>query len=174
MENTFHQGFAAYQSATGNDAHSIFIDPQLSGTSVSEYRLLSRVHPPLTQRIAPAHPSTISGRPSSARRRLRYRRRRIFLKPFADVPSDHWARSWIETLYAAGITSGCGTNPLTFCPNAPVTRAEMAVFLERGMNGAAYNPPAATGTVFTDIPADFWLPHGSNSSLPMASRRMRP
>jgi hypothetical protein len=34
---------------------------------------------------------------------------------------------FIEKLAADGITGGCG--PTTFCPNNPVTRAEMAVFL---------------------------------------------
>ncbi|MBK7316516.1 S-layer homology domain-containing protein [Candidatus Villigracilis affinis] len=155
-KNTFHQGFAAYQSATGNDAHSIFIDPQLSGTSVSEYRLLSGSPAIDTANCASAPVDDFSGdlRPQGAGCDIGADEYSSSL--FADVPSDHWARSWIETLYAAGITSGCGTNPLTFCPDAPVTRAEMAVFLERGMNGAAYNPPAATGTVFTDIPADYW------------------
>ena len=28
----------------------------------------------------------------------------------------------------------------------------MAVFLLRGKHGAAYNPPPATGTIFTDVP----------------------
>ena len=29
----------------------------------------------------------------------------------------------------------------------------MAVFLERGMNGSTYSPPAASGTVFNDVGA---------------------
>ncbi len=75
---------------------------------------------------------------------------------FTDVPVTHWAWSWIEALYAAGITGGCSTNPPMYCPDSSVTRAQMAVFLERGMNGSTYTPPAATGTVFTDVPADYW------------------
>ncbi|WP_345349694.1 S-layer homology domain-containing protein [Candidatus Villigracilis affinis] len=132
------------------------MDPQLSGTSVSEYRLLSGSPAIDTANCASAPADDFSGdlRPQGAGCDIGADEYSSSL--FADVPSDHWARSWIETLYAAGITSGCGTNPLTFCPDAPVTRAEMAVFLERGMNGAAYNPPAATGTVFTDISADYW------------------
>jgi len=38
----------------------------------------------------------------------------------------------IEAIAAEGITSGCGT--LTFCPNAAVTRGEMAAFLSRGLD----------------------------------------
>ncbi|HEY7862087.1 MAG TPA: S-layer homology domain-containing protein [Thermoanaerobaculia bacterium] len=30
-------------------------------------------------------------------------------------------------IYASGITAGCA--PGSFCPNAPITRGEMAVFL---------------------------------------------
>ena len=75
---------------------------------------------------------------------------------FADVPLDHWAASWIVRLYQAGITSGCGTNPLIYCPEQSVTRAQMAIFLERGIRGPAYIPTAATGTVFTDVPSSHW------------------
>jgi S-layer homology domain len=74
---------------------------------------------------------------------------------FADVPSDHWAWSWIERLYAAGITGGCGTAPLVYCPEDPVTRAQMAVFLLRSEHGASYSPPPVTG-VFADVPGDYW------------------
>ncbi len=55
---------------------------------------------------------------------------------FSDVPTDHWAAAFIEQLYADGITTGCNTAPLRFCPGASVTRAEMAVFLGRAKHGA--------------------------------------
>jgi len=74
---------------------------------------------------------------------------------FADVPFAHWANSWIETLYNAGVTGGCATTPhLLYCPDAAVTRAQMAIFILRSMHGSAYIPPAATGTVFADVPID--------------------
>jgi hypothetical protein len=75
---------------------------------------------------------------------------------FADVPTTYWAWSYIERLYNAGISGGCGTAPLVYCPEATVTRAQMAVFLERGMRGRSYSPPAATGPVFGDIPVSYW------------------
>jgi hypothetical protein len=53
-----------------------------------------------------------------------------------------------------GITKGCKSNPLSYCPDQEVTRAEMAVFLERGMNGSDFNPPVGAGTVFYDVPFD--------------------
>jgi hypothetical protein len=51
---------------------------------------------------------------------------------FSDVPADHWAAAWIEQLVAEGLTSGCGGN--NYCPNQPVTRAQMAVFLVSAFN----------------------------------------
>ena len=70
---------------------------------------------------------------------------------FTDVPTTYWAYSYIESLYKAGITSGCSSSPLKYCPTASVTRAEMAIFILRGIHGSAYVPPAATGTMFTDV-----------------------
>lgn len=71
---------------------------------------------------------------------------------FYDVSITHWAYNWIETLYANGITGGCSSN--RFCPNSPVTRAQMAVFLLRSKYSSSYNPPAATGNVFADVPTN--------------------
>ena len=50
-----------------------------------------------------------------------------------------------------GITAGCLNG--NYCPNDPVTRAQMAVFLLRGEHGGAYVPPPATGTIFFDVGA---------------------
>jgi hypothetical protein len=50
------------------------------------------------------------------------------------------------------VTGGCA--PSHYCPNNPVTRAQMAVFLLKAKYGAAHVPPAATGTVFGDVPAN--------------------
>jgi hypothetical protein len=38
-----------------------------------------------------------------------------------------------------------------------VTRAGAAVFLLRGIHGASYQPPAALGTVFDDVPPGAFL-----------------
>jgi len=48
---------------------------------------------------------------------------------FADVDQGHWAVHWIEQLAAEGITAGCGGG--NYCPDAVVTRDQMAVFLVR-------------------------------------------
>src|SRR5262245_12935267 len=50
---------------------------------------------------------------------------------FADVPASHPFCRWIEQLARDRVTSGCATNPLRFCPDAFVTRGQMAVFLEK-------------------------------------------
>jgi hypothetical protein len=39
-----------------------------------------------------------------------------------------------QQLYAEGITSGCSSSPLKYCPESPVTRAQMAVFLVKTFN----------------------------------------
>ena len=48
---------------------------------------------------------------------------------FADVPSSSPFAPWIEMLAAEGITGGCGGS--NYCPNNPVTRGQMAVFLTK-------------------------------------------
>jgi large repetitive protein len=73
---------------------------------------------------------------------------------FQDIPAGHWAGRWIEQLAADGVTSGCGGG--NFCPDSPLTRAELAVLLLRARHGSGFVPPPATGTVFNDIPADYW------------------
>ena len=48
---------------------------------------------------------------------------------FGDVNLAHPFVAWIGQLAPEGITGGCGGS--NDCPNAPVTRAQMAVFLVR-------------------------------------------
>jgi len=79
---------------------------------------------------------------------------------FYDVPADYWAREWIERLYQSGITGGCGINPLMYCPEAQVTRGQMAVFLERAMHGSGYTPPTNVPITFNDTTshwARYWI-----------------
>ena len=71
---------------------------------------------------------------------------------FSDVPAYSLAAVFIEQLFAEGITSGCGGG--AYCPVAPVTRAQFAVFLLKTEHGFDYQPPPATGTVFADVPVD--------------------
>jgi len=76
---------------------------------------------------------------------------------FADVSASYWAVAYTERLYQAGITGGCALIPLQYCPEGTVTRAQMAVFLERGIHGSSYNPPAIGGsTGFGDVSTSYW------------------
>jgi S-layer homology domain len=52
---------------------------------------------------------------------------------FNDVPTSDPAFQYIEALVAAGITSGCNTAPPQFCPDATLTRRQMAVFLSKAL-----------------------------------------
>jgi hypothetical protein len=74
---------------------------------------------------------------------------------FYDVPTGHWAAAWIKQLAAEGITTGCGGG--NYCPNQSVSRDQMALFILRGMYGAAYQPPGVgSGTGFYDVPTWHW------------------
>ena len=51
---------------------------------------------------------------------------------FTDVDSDYWAYNQINSIAAAGITSGCTAS--TFCPGSSTSRAQMATFIHRACN----------------------------------------
>lgn len=69
---------------------------------------------------------------------------------FSDVPLSDPFFGYIEFMYQAGYTGGCATGPLRYCAADPITRGQMAVFLERSKRGAMFNR-TPTGTVFTDV-----------------------
>jgi len=50
---------------------------------------------------------------------------------FNDVPVGNPYFQFVEALAASGVTAGCGGG--NFCPDAPVTRAQMATFLARAL-----------------------------------------
>jgi S-layer family protein len=69
---------------------------------------------------------------------------------FGDVPCSNPFAIWVNELAARGITSGCGGG--NYCPNTPVSRDQMAVFLLKTRLGSAYIPPACTAATFSDVP----------------------
>jgi hypothetical protein len=73
------------------------------------------------------------------------------LSPFADVPPGYWALDYIQALWAAGVTNGCGQSPLRFCPDTFATREDSAVFIVRAMGDLTPNP-SPTG-MFADVPS---------------------
>ena len=66
---------------------------------------------------------------------------------FDDIPTEHWAKDYVYALAESGITGGCGDPG--FCPDDPVTRAQMAVFIETSL-GVLLAPPCV-GDIFPDV-----------------------
>jgi hypothetical protein len=50
---------------------------------------------------------------------------------FGDVPTSDPAFQFVEALAASGITAGCGGG--NYCPDQPLTRRQMAVFLAKAL-----------------------------------------
>lgn len=68
---------------------------------------------------------------------------------FDDVPCPSVFADWVEDLFDRGIVSGCGGND--YCPTASVTRAQMAIFMLKGLMDPDYMPPLCEGD-FDDVP----------------------
>lgn len=88
-----------------------------------------------TRRFCPADPLT---RAQMAVLLVRAVKGPLFSPPapiglFADVSARHWAAPYIETLAALQLTSGCqfATPKSFYCPDQPLLRSEIAVFLVR-------------------------------------------
>jgi hypothetical protein len=64
-----------------------------------------------------------------------YWRRRVRVGPgtptFNDVPVLDAGYRYIEALVSSGVTAGCGNG--NYCPDAPITRRQMAVFLAKAL-----------------------------------------
>ncbi|HTC86566.1 MAG TPA: S-layer homology domain-containing protein, partial [Candidatus Acidoferrum sp.] len=71
-----------------------------------------------------------------------------WLSDFSDVPQANIFHGAVESIFRAAITAGCGGG--SFCVSAPVTRAQMAVFLLKAEHGSSYTPPNCSG-VFADV-----------------------
>ena len=68
---------------------------------------------------------------------------------FDDIRDSPWWAAHTERLAAVGVTAGCATGPsLRYCPQQPVTRAQMATFLAR-----AFDLPPGPVTGFVDVAA---------------------
>ena len=66
---------------------------------------------------------------------------------FTDVPASDPYASSVSTIAAWGIIPGCTAT--AFCPNQSVSRADMAVFIERGLN--VFVPPPNRPQIFSDV-----------------------
>jgi hypothetical protein len=57
---------------------------------------------------------------------------------FADVPAASGFCRWIEELARRGVVSGCGGG--NYCPDAPVSRGQMGVFIGATFGLTLYGP----------------------------------
>ncbi len=68
---------------------------------------------------------------------------------FTDVTCSTNFDAWIEQFAADQITGGCGAG--AYCPTANVTRAQMAVFVEKAMRGTSSWSPGDLGNYNTGL-----------------------
>jgi S-layer homology domain len=69
---------------------------------------------------------------------------------FFDVPSNHWAKGFIEALATQGIINGFPDG--TFRPDEGVTRAQFAAMVQKAFN----RQPTRSPVMFTDVPSSYW------------------
>ena len=76
--------------------------------------------------------------------------------PFEDVSGVHQAG--VDALDTLGLFDGTGCGDARFCPDLPIHRWVMAVWLVRALDGS--DPSAAATGRFTDVsPGEWWAPH---------------
>ena len=73
---------------------------------------------------------------------------------FEDVDAGEWWVPHVERLAELGITRGCASAPLRFCPNEAVTRDQMASFLVR-----AFRLGESSSSGFVDIEGNVHASH---------------
>jgi hypothetical protein len=71
---------------------------------------------------------------------------------FQDVETSDLDARFMEQLFTDGVTAGCATGPARFCPEAAVTRRQLAVWLV----GAIYGSDQTSGSsaLFNDLELD--------------------
>ena len=74
---------------------------------------------------------------------------KAFVTDFVDVASGTAFYPFVMNIAGAGVTSGCVAGQ--YCGGNEVTRAQMAIFMVRGLHGPFFVPAPATG-IFADVP----------------------
>ena len=75
---------------------------------------------------------------------------RVYSGTFSDDDgSDHEAN--IEKLVATGVTRGCSTEPMRYCPSQSITRGQIAAFINRALS----LPPSAQNWFADDDTSEF-------------------
>jgi hypothetical protein len=73
---------------------------------------------------------------------------------FPDAPPGYWACNYIVACYEGGIVQGYWDG---YHPVETVTRAQMAVYVARGLAGGDANVPPGPGVAtFPDVPTNYW------------------
>lgn len=70
---------------------------------------------------------------------------------FTDVPPSDPAAPFVESIFRAGLTGGCAAGP-AFCPDDPITRLQMAVFLILAQDKLDVPPRRRFADVLPDLP----------------------
>jgi RHS repeat-associated protein len=65
---------------------------------------------------------------------------------FQDVPKGDGRCKYVHFMYASGVTGGCSSSPLNYCPAVPVTHWMMEVFVSKPWAAFTYVPPGSTYT----------------------------
>jgi S-layer homology domain/Regulator of chromosome condensation (RCC1) repeat len=78
------------------------------------------------------------------------------LVAFADVPPEYWAYDYIMAIYGVQITTGCSGETMEYCPEASVTREQMAVFIIRALNQVPEDGYCGSTPPFSGVSADRW------------------
>lgn len=75
---------------------------------------------------------------------------------FTDVDiTTHWGAEWIDKMYREGLTAGCSTEEMAYCPERINTIAEGCTFMLKIKYGEDYVPPQAKG-IFDDVLPGAW------------------
>ena len=110
--------------------------------------------------------------------------------PYADIPSNHWARKDLQTMLNKLIVSG--RTSTAFEPNRPITRAEFAEFIVRGLGlqgdasaagrfrdvsassgSAAYIGAAYKANIVAGVSSDSFAPNNLITREEMAAMMVR-
>ncbi len=76
----------------------------------------------------------------------------VYLAGFDDVAIGSFNANYIQGLVDDRITAGCSLSPPLYCPDVPVTRAQMAVFVWKGQHGDDPPPACTPPGTFADVP----------------------
>lgn len=124
-------------------ADNVFVNDILA---LADAKVTRGCNPPANDLFCPEDPVTREQMAAFVTRAAGYVRQK---EPFVDVPDDDTFAGDIGAIEAAGVTRGC--NPPVndrFCPDAVVSREQMAAFLTRAL-GLEPQPES-----FVDVPAD--------------------